>query len=165
MISLLCLLLVTVPRVQVTDEVYQIPANDWRWVEISLNQRPALVSARYFVQSGPPNVRAALLPKSELQNLRSSDGIEDFDPTTAAAGGELRRHTREPGEYAVVFENRAASPSTVRVRIWLEFPVATTISTRRQITVVAISFAVFFAIAGFSARRLLRAVRSGPPPA
>lgn len=159
MIPLVCLLLAVAPRVEVTDEVYQIPANDWRYVELNLSQRPALVSARYTVLAGPPSVRAALLPKDELKGLRADSGLEDFEPTPPARSGEFKRSTREPGTYAVVFENRSASPVYTRVRISLEFPVATGISPQRQLTVVLISFAVFFAIVGFSARRLLRAVR------
>jgi len=160
-IPVMCLLLAAVPHVEVTDEVYQLPPNDWRWVEISLNQRPAVVTAQYQALAGNPAIRAALVPKDELRKLRSSEGLEDYDPTTASTSGQLRRHTREPGDYAVVIENRSAVPASVRVRITLDFPTATTISPRRQLTVVIISFAVFFAIAGFSAKRLLGALRPG----
>jgi hypothetical protein len=159
MLPLVCLLLVAAPHVDVTDEVYEIPANDWRWVEISLTQRTGVVSARYVVLSGAGAVRAALLPKEQVKTLRSGDGLDDFDPTAAAAAGELKRPTREPGVYAVVVENRSPGPASVRLRVAVDFPVATTISSQRQLTVIVISFAVFFAIVGFSARRLLRAVR------
>jgi len=159
-IPVMCLLAAALPQtVEVTDEVYQLPPNDWRWVEISLNQRPAVVNAQYRAVSGAPAIRAVLVPRDELRNVRSSEGFDEFDPTAASPEGHLRRHTREPGNYAVVIENRSAAPAAVRVRIWLDFPVATTISPRRQLTVVAVSFAVFFAIVGFSARKLLRALR------
>lgn len=158
MLPLVCLLLAVAPRVEVTNEVYEIPANDWRYVEVSLNQKPALVSARYMVleSAGTPAVRAALVPRDDVKSLHSGEGLDDYEPTSAGASGELRRHTREPGTYAVVVENRASAPASVRIRIWLEFPVATMISRERRYTVVAISFVVFFAIVGFSARRLLR---------
>jgi hypothetical protein len=159
MLPLACLLLLAASRVEVTDEVYQIPANDWRYVEISLNQRTAFVSAQYTVLAGAPQVRAALLPKDELKDLRATDGLSDYEPTPAGGAGQLKRSSRLPGDYAVVVENRSPSPASVRIRIWLDFPVATQISPRRQFTVVAISFAVFFAIAGFSAKRLLKAIR------
>jgi hypothetical protein len=158
-IPVVCLLLAAVPHVEVVDEVYQLPPNDWRWVEISLNQRPAVVTAQYRALAGTPAIRAALVPRDELRKLRSSEGLDDYDPTPDAPTGQLRRHTREPGDYAVVIENRSAAPAAVRVRITLDFPTATTISSRRQLTVVAISFGVFFGIVGFSARRLLRALR------
>jgi len=163
-IPIVALLLAAVPHVEVTDEVYELPPNDWRWVEISLNQRPAVVTAQYVALTGKPAIRAALVPLDELRKLRPRDGLDDYDPTTASPTGHLRRHTREPGDYAVVIENRSAMPATVRVRIALDFPTATTISLRRQLTVVAISFAVFFAIVGFSARRLLHVLRPSPGP-
>jgi hypothetical protein len=163
-IPVLCLLAMAAPQsVDVTDEVYQLPPNDWRWVEISLNQRAAVVNAQYAAVAGAPAIRAALVPRSDLRNLHSGEGLDDFDPTSASPAGRLRRHTREPGNYAVVIENRSPAPAAVRVRIWLDFPVATTISPRRQLTVVAVSFAVFFAIVGFSARRLIRALRPQTP--
>jgi hypothetical protein len=164
LIPVVALLLAAVPHVEVTDEVYQLPPNDWRWVEISLKQRPAVVTAQYHAISGTPAIRAALVPRDDLRRLHSSQGLDDYDPTNAAPTGQLRRHTRERGDYAVVIENLSAMPATVRVRIALDFPTATTISARRQLTVVAISFAVFFAIVGFSARRLLRALKPGTDP-
>lgn len=159
MLPLVCLLLVAAPHVDVTDEVYEIPAKDWRWVEISLTQRTGVVSARYVVLSGAGAVRAALLPKEQMKTLRSGDGLDDFDATAAGSVGELRRPTRELGVYAVVVENRSAGPASVRLRVAIDFPVATTISPQRQLTVVGISFAVFFAIVAFSAKRLLRALK------
>jgi hypothetical protein len=158
-IPVVCLLLAAVPHVEVVDEVYQLPPNDWRWVPISLNQRPAVVIAQYRALAGTPAIRAALVPGDEVRKLRSGDGLDDYDPTPDGPTGQLRRHTRQPGDYAVVIENRSAIPVSVRVRITLDFPTATTISPRRQLTVVAISFGVFFAIVGFSARRLLGALR------
>jgi hypothetical protein len=158
MLPLALLLMAVAPHVEITDEVYQIPANDWRYVELNLNQRPALVTARYTVLSSgsAAAVRAALVARDDVRTLRSGDGLDDYDPTPAGASGEFKRHTREPGVYAVVVENRAPAPASVRIRISLDFPVATMISRERQYTVVAISFAVFFAIVAFSARRLLR---------
>jgi len=61
-------------------------------------------------------------------------------------------------------DNRAAQPSDVHLRISLEFggspgPAVTRLSAPRQITVILMSFAVFFGIVSFSARRLWRAVK------
>jgi hypothetical protein len=53
----------------------------------------------------------------------------------------------------------------VRLKISLDFaprpqgPEVTRLSPRRQLTVILISFAVFFAIVSYSARRLLGAIR------
>jgi hypothetical protein len=51
----------------------------------------------------------------------------------------------------------------VHIRVWLDFarrgPVVTQLSPERQLTVIAISFLVFFGIVTYSARRLLRTMR------
>jgi hypothetical protein len=71
----------------------------------------------------------------------------------------------ERGVYVVLLDNRASSrPAAAQLLVSLDFaarlgPPVTRLSPPRQITVIAISFAVFFAIATFSARRLLRGMR------
>jgi hypothetical protein len=51
------------------------------------------------------------------------------------------------------------SPAFIKLDFARHGPTVTQLSSRRQLTVVLIRFAVFFAIVSFSARRLLRAVR------
>lgn len=69
---------------------------------------------------------------------------------------------RTPGDYAVVVENRDTdSEAEVRVRVWLEFGAdrgmqVTQLSPHRRLAVILISFAFFFGIVTWSARRLLR---------
>ena len=60
------LLLASSTRVQLVDEVYQIPAKEWRFVELGLNQKPAKVWATYQVESGPREVRLALMRREDL---------------------------------------------------------------------------------------------------
>ena len=47
------LLLAASTSVDLVNEVYQIPASEWRYVELSLNQQPALVRAEFRVEDGP----------------------------------------------------------------------------------------------------------------
>lgn len=71
MIPLACLLLFAASTVvDLTDEVYQIPAEQWRYVELPLNDRPAMLHAWYAVQSGSQEVRMALMTRGELEQLR-----------------------------------------------------------------------------------------------
>jgi hypothetical protein len=65
----------------------------------------------------------------------------------------------------IFLDNRlGTAPIAGHLRVTLDFsgehaPEVTQLSRERQITIITISFAVFFAIAGYSARRLLRAIR------
>jgi len=160
----LCLL-VSPSSVDLVDEVYRIPANEWRYVEVSLRQQPALLSAEVASPAGSPEVRAALLRREDLQRLRNDHPYGVLASTAPGPLGRLHYYINDPGDYAVVLDNRDSdAAATVRLRVWLDFagprgPDAGSLSPQRRLTVILLSFAGFFAIVTWSARRLLRAVR------
>lgn len=157
------LMLASSTVVDVVDEVYQIPASEWRYVELGLNQRPAIVHAHYQVESGSQQVRLALMRREDLERLRAGlphGVIEETDP---AGSGSFTPHVRGPGDYVVVVDNPGAAAS-VHLRIWLDFGVrpgheVTQLSPQRQLVVILLSFAFFFGIVTWSARRLLRGIK------
>jgi hypothetical protein len=157
------ILLLAASRVQLVDEVYQIPANEWRYIDLGLKQRPAVVSAHFDTEGDGARVRLTLLRAEDLEKFRGGLPHGNIDSTTAAPRGTLSYDVPAPGDYALVIDNDAPSPVVVQLNVWLDFarhgPAMTQLSPRRQLTVVLISFAAFFAIVSFSARRLLRAVR------
>jgi hypothetical protein len=163
MISLACFVLLAASRIELVDEIYQIPASEWRYVELGLKQRPAQVTARYEVTAGPPNIRVALLRREDLEKLRTGAPHSVMDVTAESAGGKLDYQIPEAGDYVIVIDNQARAPASVHIQVWLDFarrgPLVTQLTPTRQFTVVAISFAVFFGIVTFSARRLLKIVR------
>jgi hypothetical protein len=153
--------------VELVDEVYQIPANQWRYVELSLKQQPVLVSATFQVLTGSGQARIALMHSQDLERLRGGQPHGLLVVTPLASSGNLSHYVHRPDDYAIVVDNHAAQPSAVHLRISLEFggspgPAVTRLSPRRQLAVILISFAGFFGIVTFSARRLWRAVK-GPP--
>jgi hypothetical protein len=153
--------------VELVDEVDQIPANQWRYVQIALKQQPALVSATFQVLTGSPQARIALMRRQDLERLRGGQPHGLIAVTPLAASGNLSYYVQVPDDYAIVVDSHAAKPSAVHLRISLEFggspgPAVTRLSSRRQLAVILISFAFFFGIVSFSARRLWRAVK-GPP--
>jgi hypothetical protein len=121
------------------------------------------VTAIYEVVSGPPELRLALLRREDVEKLREGAPHSVIDVTPAGPRGRLHYQVRERGEYALVIDNQGRAPASVRTRIWLDFgrrgPTVTQLSPRRQLVIVLISFAVFFGIVTFSARRLLKLVR------
>jgi hypothetical protein len=163
MLPLAFILLAAASRIELVDEVYQIPANEWRYVEVSLKQKPALVTARYEVTSGTGSLRLALLPSEDIEKLREGAPHSVLSVTAEGERGTLEYQVHEPGEYALVIDNRGRAAASVRTRVWLDFarhgPAVTQLSPRRQFTIVAISFAVFFGIVTLSARRLLQTIR------
>src|SRR6185436_18674499 len=101
------LLLAANTSVLIVDEEYEIPASDWRYVELSLKQRPGLVSARYQAQSGAHQVRLALMRREDLERLRSGTSHGVMSMTPPAPSGALNYRVRDPGDYVIVVENQA----------------------------------------------------------
>jgi len=152
-------LLAASTRVTLVDEVYQVPAGDWRWTDFELKQQPALVMARFDVESGPRLVRLALIHHEDVRRL--TDGLPHtvIDETDTAGSGSLTPQYRGPGHYALVVDNRGDAPATVHLRVSLDFARVSRLSPQRQLVVVLISFAVFLGIVTWSARRLLRGIQ------
>jgi hypothetical protein len=147
---------------ELMDEVHQIPAGDWKFVEVELHQQPARISASYEVLSGSDRVRVALMLREDLERMR-----EDLPGSIAATppgrSGHFADRVRRRGDYVVVLDNQGGRlPARVRLRVGLDFgagPEVKRLSPQRQFTVVAVSCLVFLGIVTFSARRLLRAMR------
>ena len=160
----LFLLAASSTSVALVDELYEIPANEWRYVEVSLQQQPALISADYRAEAGVKDVRLALLRREDLERLRGDRAHGWLAETETGPSGRLRFRVRDPGEYAIVVDNRGGEgPASVHLRVSLDFdqgggPDVTTLSPRRQLAVILISFAAFFGIVTWSARQLLRSI-------
>jgi len=151
-------------RVDLVDEVYQIPADEWRYVDVGIKQRPALVTARFDVEFGSRQVRLALIRHEDLERLRTGLPHGVIDETEAGANGTLGPEVRGPADYVLVVDNRGEAPASVHLRVTLDFavrrgPQVTRLSPQRQLAVIIISFAVFFGIVTWSARRLLRGIQ------
>jgi hypothetical protein len=166
MIPFALILLAASARLELVNEVLPIPAGDWRYVELGLNQKPALVSAGFVVESGSQHVKLMLMRREDMDRLRAGLPYGVIVATLAASTGGLSYRVSVPGDYVVVIDNRNLDrqPAMARLRVALDFsggqgPQVTRLSTRRQLTVILISFAVFFGIVTYSARRLLRGIR------
>jgi len=160
------LLLVAATRVELTDEVYQIPRNEWWWVEVNLRQKPAQVSATYEVQSGPRQVRVALMTRDDLERLNSDVPHGVLAVTDPGKSGTLTYRVRRRGDYVLVVDNRldGHQPAAVHLRIALDFappaaPEESQISPQRQLSVIVMSFVFFAGIVTYSAMRFWKARR------
>ncbi|HEY3839279.1 MAG TPA: hypothetical protein VGL72_22055 [Bryobacteraceae bacterium] len=149
--------------VVLTDDVFQIPADEWRWVRFDVRQRAATVACR-FETVGGGEARAELVSRSELERFREHKQHDALASTDPGHQGTLSHYIDEAGEYAVVIENAGERPAAVHLNVGLDFaaprPVSRSLSPERQLTVIVVSFAMFFAIVTFSARALLRAMKS-----
>ncbi|HLK67223.1 MAG TPA: hypothetical protein VKU19_27500 [Bryobacteraceae bacterium] len=162
MVSLICILLfASSPTTTVVDQVFEIPANKWKYVDVTL-EKPAILHAEYTVESGPDKARLQLLRSSDLA-LRAKVQQDALDETEPGKSGGIAPQLRSTGEYVVVVDNNLGDePAKVHLKIWLrKWPETEMIqlSPRRQFFVILLSFGTFFGIVTWSARRLLRGIR------
>jgi len=160
------LLLAAATRVELVDEVYQIPAARWNYVPINLRQKPALVAASFQVESGAQKVRLALLTAGDLERFREDLPHGLLAVTGTGKSGSLQFRVRQAGDYALIVDNGSGKElaSSVHLRVSLDFapatgPEVTLLSPGRQMTVIVLAFAFFAGVVTYSARRLLRAGR------
>jgi len=158
MISVLLFLVAAFSQVGLIDETFEIPASDWRYVPRPLTQEPAMLDC--FFESDRPDarVRLVLLSRADLNAWRTGRDHEEIAATPAGPRGTLRISIHDADTY-VAIENRAPRPARVRLRVFLEQPNVRYLSKGRQLSVIVISFGVFFAIVSLSARKLLRSIR------
>jgi hypothetical protein len=136
----LFLLLAAFARIDLVDENFEIPASDWRYVPHAVTDDPAIVDCLF--QANRPDA------------WRLGRDHDEAAATPVGPRGLLRITVHDPGTYLAI-ENRGRQPAGVRLRVYLEQPNVRYLSNSRRLAVILISFSVFFAIATFSARRLL----------
>lgn len=160
---LLVLLLAPAPRVDLVDEVFDIPPAEWRFVELSLKQEPVTVWCE-FESSGPNRaVRVALLRREDVERMREERAHGILVVRGPAERGVMHYVVTGPGDFAVLVDNRTGDRRAARVhlKIWLDFsppaePNVRYVSPRRRTVVVVLSLTVFLGIVLFSVRKLRR---------
>jgi hypothetical protein len=106
-----------------------------------------------------------LLPMSEFRLFDRGLDHEALALTPDGRTGVFRRIIDTGGRYAVVVVNgKHAPPATVSLQVRTVVnpaasDVAQTLSPRRRLTVILISFAFFFVTVRWSARKLIRGMR------
>ena len=158
MTALLLFLLAAVSHVDLVNENYEIPANDWRYVPRPLTHEPAMADCIFQANRQDAQVRLVLLSREDLNLWRLGRDHDEISTTPAGSHGALRLSVHDPETYLAV-ENRGAQPVQVRLRVFLEQPSVRYLSTARRTVVILISFGVFAAMVSASARKLWKAAR------
>jgi hypothetical protein len=151
------LFLLAFSQVDLVDQTFEIPANDWRYLARPLTQEPAMADCIFQSDRPDAQVRLALLSAADLNLWRVAREHDEIASTPVGPRGTLRLSIHDADTY-VAIENRSPRPARVRLRVFLEQPQVRYLSRGRQLTVILISFGVFFAIVSLSARKLLKAI-------
>ena len=160
--ALMVLWLAAGPQV-LLDEVFHVPAGEWRYVPVILKQPPVTVDCNFRVISGNGAVRVVLVNQDGLDTLRGADR-EPLGSGAFTQQGQFSRLVSVPDEYAVVLENGGRGQVDVRLRVSLDFsargrPRVQVLSPERRFAVIVISATVFLGIVFYSARKLLGVMR------
>jgi len=166
------LFLAPATRVDLVDEIFEIPPSEWRYVDLSLKQEPVTVWCEFEVGRPVRPVRVAVMRRDDLERMRDDRPHGVLVSSRPTERGVLRHVVAGPGEYAVLVDNRAAGeggPASVHLRIWLDFsgpaePRVRYVSPRRRAAVVTLSLAVFGGIVVYSFRKLRRKEDDHRPP-
>ncbi len=157
-----------------TDEIVTVPPTQWRSVDVSLRQKPAVVEC-IFHAGDHPGVRVVLMTKDAVERFRRGNAHSILAATAYQAGGTLKFAVTEPGDYAVVLDNRLDGFRTaqVRLKVNLTFMPEKQATVRhptkqRQALVIMLSFLFFAAIVILSGWKLRSAIverntRQQPP--
>jgi hypothetical protein len=161
MLPLALLLAVSAGRLTIFDELVSLGPGEIKTVNLSLNQRPAVIEAAFKVLGGQVvsvGLRgpAGAGPPGEPRFLRIM---------REQSSGALRFPARVPGDYQLLLENprRRGQPVSVAFRVTVAFDEPgtlrpETLSPARRRTVVALSLLFFLFIVWWSGRRLLEAI-------
>lgn len=152
------LLTASAPRVLV-DEVFEIPASQWRFATVTPAHPPARLECDFRVAPRNATVRVVIMDSEEFQRLKGGDK-EQLDSADASPRGSVARLVDAAEDYAVVVENTSkAEPARVALRVTERGLLVGELSTERRAVIIVISTVVFLAIVVVSGRKLLRAVR------
>jgi hypothetical protein len=159
----LCSVATAAGTVVLADDTYQLPPGDWRWIRFEIRQRPATAFCRFETIGEPGTVRLELVSRADLELFKQHKSHGSLSASPSTTTGTINQYIDQPGEYAAIIENKATRPAAVHLLLSLSFqpprPVARTLSPTRRLTVILVSFGMFFAIVTFSARALLKAMR------
>ena len=155
--------------VVLTDAVVQIPPSDWREFDFPVEQTPVDVRCTFEAVSETGAVRVVFLSKYDLQQFARNLPYGFLRSSPEQRRGVLGVSIRQPGDYVVLVINGSQSSTPTQVHLQLESeptkaantPPVSYLSPRRRVITVLASFFGFFVMVGWSASRLLRAMR-GP---
>jgi len=163
----LLLILLASPRVLLVDDVYTIPASEWRYLEVGLNQQTAAVECEFRVIEGGSGVRLALVSRPDLERFRAGRSHDVLATTAFLKSGRLRFAVPHPGEYAIVVDNRMEGRGSAKVdlKIYLDFGARGTQQARelpaeRRRLVVTLSILVFLAVAAYAGWKIWPALKT-----
>ncbi len=162
--AVLLLLLAATPAPQ----AIRLESGDYRWIPFTVTHLPTEVRCSFEVLQGEPSVHMELLPMSEFRAFNRGHRHQTLAVSPNSRTGAFRRVIDRRGQYAVVVKNeRNAPPVTVSLEVRTDLTPEVSLPARelppqRRLTVILISFGIFFATITWSGLKLIRAISNRP---
>jgi hypothetical protein len=136
---------------------------EYRWLPFTVSRTPTAVDCRFRVLQGGPTVQMEVMTAAAFRRFSHGRGYDPIAAVPDGRNGRIERLIDERGEYMVVVENAEEAPAAM-VDLELKTDVnpspeslARVLSPERRLTVILVSFGIFFAIVTWSGLRLWRA--------
>lgn len=150
-------------NLEVVGATYQIPPNNWRYIDsadwrypLEWRDTPAIIHASFKVESGPA-VRMMIVDRASLKRIQRGEEPTPLAQTISATAGALTQRSGSPNDYILLLENRGAAATTsVHLRVTMDSWDAAELSPQRKLAVLTISFCVFFGMLGYAGAKLWR---------
>jgi hypothetical protein len=147
-----------------TDEIVTVPPGQWRSVNVSLRQKPAVVECSFHA-GDHPGIRIILMTKDAEERFQQGNAHSILAATAYQTEGTLKFAVAEPGDYAVVLDNRLDGYRTAQVRLKVNLTftpekqaVVGHPTKQRQALAIMLSFLFFAAIVILSGWKLRSAI-------
>jgi len=144
-------------------QAFRLEPGDYRWVPFTIKQTPAEVDCKFEVLQGGLELHVELLPMSEFR-LFSRGREHSTLVVMQQHSGAFRRIIDQPGQYAVVLKDIASRAETVSLELNTDVnpnagAIARELPARRRLTVILVSFGLFFVIVSVSGLWLVRSIK------
>jgi hypothetical protein len=149
-----------------SNQAIRLDAGEYRWWPIYVRQAPTQVNCHFEVLNGAQTVHAELVPQDQFHAFIRRKSYQKLTATGAAKNGFFSQIIPMRGNYAVVIINEKNAPTAI-VSLSIETNInptaglVRTLPPRRRLTVILVSFAIFFVSIGWSGWRLIQAMTRG----
>lgn len=106
--------LLALERLVVVNERFEVPAKGWRDINLTLQQRPAIIDCRFAVTRGGSGVRVALMERAAVERLRAGLPHAAIASTGFERSGEFRFAPGKTGETAWCWTTRSRAAARRR---------------------------------------------------
>jgi len=166
---ILLALLAAATQVTIIDDIVRVPPAQWRLVDVLLRKQAPMVELSYMVAHGRSGVRVALMERSQVDRMRAGRSYTTVAGTPYSSSYTFRAAVPQPGDYAIVVDNRMDGRDTaeVHLHVSLLFDHWSAVggyrvrqaSTLRRIVVILLSLAFFAAVSAYAWIKLGPAMR------